>query len=134
MCVYMYIAPLPYICIYIYYAFCYLLPIYSLHYYFGILHGYPCNITNSCLRRAPTGDRTRGLLTASQKRYRLSYAGPRTFLCLKIYELNNVYISKTLLNKLPVIIKKVLGKTLGRRWECHGLSEMTIINICPMSQ
>ena len=43
-----------------YYAFCYLLSIYSVHYmyYFGILHGYPCNITISCLLRAPTRDRT----------------------------------------------------------------------------
>ena len=48
------------------YAFFYLLPIFSLHYYFGILHGYPCIVTDSCFRRAPTGDQTRGLLTASQ--------------------------------------------------------------------
>ena len=56
----------------IYYAFCYLPSIYSLHYYFGILHGYPCNIAISCLHRAPTRDRTRGLLTACRKHYRLS--------------------------------------------------------------
>ena len=67
-----------------YYAFCYLLSIYSFHYYYGILHRYPCNITISCLQRALTRDRTRGLLTASQKRYQLSYAGPRALSCLKM--------------------------------------------------
>ena len=58
-----------------YYAFCYLLS-YSIPYYYGILHGHPCNIAILCLHHAPTRDRTGGLLIASKNRFRLSYAGP----------------------------------------------------------
>ena len=58
-----------------YFAFCYLLFINLLPYYYGILHGYPCYINNLCLHHVPTRDQSRGLLIASPKPYRLSYAG-----------------------------------------------------------
>ena len=73
-----------------YYAFCYLLPIYSLHYYFGILHRYPYNITISCLHDAPTGQIEPGA-SCKSKAIPTELCGPLSITLFKdVYELNDV--------------------------------------------
>ena len=63
-----------------YYAFCYLLSIYT------TILAYCTDIrVISLLHSAPIRDLTRGLLTASQKPHRLCYADPWALTCLKIY-------------------------------------------------
>ena len=59
-----------------YYVFCYLLSLYSFHYYSGVLHGFRV-ISLFHVYTMSGLNRTRGLLTAS--------AGPWAFPCLKMY-------------------------------------------------
>ena len=64
----------------------------NMHHYFFSLYiryttfmAYCMDIRVICLHHDPTRDRTKGLLTVSQKRYRLTVAGPWALFCLKTY-------------------------------------------------
>ena len=69
-----------------YYSFCYLLPIYLLLYYFGILHGYPCNFTP-----CPDGGASPAPLDSKSEALPTQLCGPFSITLFKdVYELNDV--------------------------------------------
>ena len=83
-----------------YYAFCYLLSLYT------TILAYCTDIrVISLLHRAPMRDLTRGLFTASQKRYRLYYADPWALTRLKIDMSNYVIL---MIIRLSVTEKKLI--------------------------